>query len=62
MAPLLAEEVKETARRQEGRPHSPIRGDCIRICPIPHPPKQLPLRLKKIVEEASGLPEGPAKH
>jgi len=38
-------------RRREGRPNSPIRGDCVRVCPIPSMPKHLPDRLKHIVEE-----------
>jgi len=37
-------------RRQEGIPDSPIRGDCIRVCPVPSTPKHLPERLKKIVD------------
>jgi len=40
-------------RRREGRPHSPIRGDCVRVCPIPSMPKHLPDRLKEIVVEHS---------
>ncbi|MHC4480454.1 MAG: 4Fe-4S binding protein [Planctomycetota bacterium] len=36
-------------RRREGRPHSPIRGDCIRICPVPSVPRHLPDRLKPMV-------------
>jgi epoxyqueuosine reductase len=38
-------------RRREGKPHSPIRGDCVRVCPVPSMPKHLPERLKSIVEE-----------
>jgi epoxyqueuosine reductase len=38
-------------RRREGKPHSPIRGDCVRVCPVPSMPKHLPGRLKAIVEE-----------
>jgi epoxyqueuosine reductase QueG len=38
-------------RRREGRPHSPIRGDCARVCPVPSPPRHLPDRLVGIVEE-----------
>ena len=41
-------------RRREGRPDSPIRGDCVRICPVPCMPKHLPKRLKGIVEEQMG--------
>jgi epoxyqueuosine reductase QueG len=38
-------------RRREGKPHSPIRGDCVRVCPVPSMPKHLPERLQAIVEE-----------
>jgi len=38
-------------RRREGRPDSPVRGDCIRVCPVPQMPKHLPARLATIVEE-----------
>ncbi len=38
-------------RRREGKPHSPIRGDCVRVCPVPSMPKHLPDRLKVIVKE-----------
>jgi len=38
-------------RRREGKPHSPIRGDCVRVCPVPSMPKHLPERLRAIVEE-----------
>ncbi len=38
-------------RRREGRPDSPVRGDCVRVCPIPSPPKHLPERLKGIVND-----------
>lgn len=40
-------------RRREGNPHSPIRGDCIRVCPIPSTPSRMPKRLDQIVEQAS---------
>jgi epoxyqueuosine reductase QueG len=36
-------------RRREGKPHSPIRGDCARVCPVPSLPRHLPDRLKRIV-------------
>jgi epoxyqueuosine reductase QueG len=36
-------------RRREGKPHSPIRGDCIRVCPVPKTPAQLPERLQGMV-------------
>jgi epoxyqueuosine reductase QueG len=43
-------------RRREGRPHSPIRGDCVRVCPIPAMSGHLPRRLQNIVEnERSSL-------
>ena len=38
-------------RRRENKPDSPIRGDCVRICPVPYPSKHLPDRLKTIVEK-----------
>lgn len=41
-------------RRREGRPDSPIRGDCVRVCPVPRRPKRLPERLKAIVEAWEG--------
>jgi epoxyqueuosine reductase QueG len=37
-------------RRREGRPESPIRGDCARICPVPAPPRRLTERLEQIVD------------
>jgi epoxyqueuosine reductase QueG len=37
-------------RRREGKPHSPIRGDCIRVCPVPTKPRRLPQRLQGIVD------------
>jgi epoxyqueuosine reductase QueG len=37
-------------RRRVGKPHSPIRGDCVRVCPIPVLPKRLPTRLLRIVD------------
>lgn len=39
-------------RRREGIPDSPVRGDCIRVCPVPAMPKHLPERLKRLVREA----------
>lgn len=42
-------------RRREGKPHSPIRGDCARICPVPSMPKHLPERLKGILDEHKPL-------
>ena len=41
-------------RRREGKPHSPIRGDCIRICPVPALRTHLPERLSGIVSEWQG--------
>ncbi|KPK81714.1 MAG: hypothetical protein AMJ81_10375 [Phycisphaerae bacterium SM23_33] len=38
-------------RRREGRPDSPIRGDCARVCPVPRRPEHLPERLRRILEE-----------
>lgn len=38
-------------RRREGKPHSPIRGDCARVCPVPSMPTHLPERLEGIVKE-----------
>ena len=43
-------------RRRDGRPESPIRGDCVRICPIPARPKHLPQRLQRLAAE-HGWPE-----
>lgn len=37
-------------RRREDRPHSPIRGDCIRICPVPKAPTHVPQRLEGMLE------------
>ena len=37
-------------RRKEGKPHSPIRGDCARICPVPIVRERLPKRLQGMVE------------
>jgi epoxyqueuosine reductase len=41
-------------RRKEGKPHSPIRGDCARVCPIPSLPRHLPDRLARMVEDWKG--------
>jgi len=38
-------------RRREGRPDSPVRGDCLRVCPVPRKPKHLTQRLQAIFEE-----------
>jgi len=37
-------------RRREGRPDSPVRGDCVRVCPVPRKSKHLTDRLKRIFE------------
>ncbi len=37
-------------RRREGRPEAPVRGDCIRICPVPHERPDLPERLRRLME------------
>ena len=42
-------------RRRDGKPHSPIRGDCIRVCPLPSAPDHLPERLKSIVDSHSNI-------
>ncbi|UCH35219.1 MAG: epoxyqueuosine reductase [Armatimonadota bacterium] len=39
--------------RRRDRADAPIRGDCVRICPIPRPPKHLPARLREIVERSN---------
>lgn len=38
-------------RRREGRPDSPVRGDCLRVCPVPREPRHLPKRLQAMLEE-----------
>ena len=38
-------------RRREGRPDSPVRGDCVRVCPLPGKPKHLTQRLEAIYDE-----------
>ncbi len=37
-------------RRRDGKPHSPIRGDCIRVCPVPKAPTHLSRRLKALLD------------
>ena len=37
-------------RRRDGRPDSPVRADCVRVCPVPRKSKHLTDRLKRIVE------------
>jgi len=36
-------------RRREGRPDSPIRGDCLRVCPVPRPRPDLPEHLQRMI-------------
>ncbi len=44
-------------RRRDGIPDSPIRGDCVRVCPVPSKPKHLTKRLEEIWErEAPDIP------
>jgi len=43
-------------RRRDNRPDSPIRGDCLRICPVPAPPRHLTERLRQLVDD-HGWPE-----
>jgi ferredoxin len=38
-------------RRREGRPDSPVRGDCIRVCPVPRRPRRLPRRLEQMMQD-----------
>ncbi len=38
-------------RRRDGRPDSPVRGDCVRICPVPREPKRLPDRLNGMLAD-----------
>jgi len=38
-------------RRRDGIPDSPVRGDCMRVCPLPREPRHLPKRLAKMMEE-----------
>lgn len=45
-------------RRREGKPDSPIRGDCARICPVPRPPRHLPERLKEMCEQSQSETAG----
>ena len=42
-------------RRREGKPDSPIRGDCLRVCPVPAAPEHLPDRLRRIVDEQNAV-------
>src|SRR5574340_121716 len=39
-------------RRRENRPDSPVRGDCLRICPVPHRPKHLSARLEAMLKDS----------
>ena len=45
-------------RRRDGIPDSPVRGDCIRVCPVPSVPKNLTDRLQGIY---AGHPSSPEK-
>lgn len=36
-------------RRREGRPDSPVRGDCVRVCPVGARSARLPPRLEEII-------------
>ena len=38
-------------RRREGRPDSPVRGDCLRVCPVPRKPRHLTSRLTAIFDQ-----------
>jgi len=42
-------------RRREGKHDAPVRGDCVRICPIPKPRRGLPERLKRLMEEGADV-------
>jgi len=41
-------------RRRDDKPESPIRGDCVRVCPVPKLSPHLPQRLQGIVAEWKG--------
>ena len=48
--------------RTDGRSDFPIRGDCLRICPVPKRPKRIPKRLKEIRDaELGGKPDKSAE-
>jgi epoxyqueuosine reductase QueG len=38
-------------RRRDGRPDSPVRGDCLRVCPVPRKPRHLTRRLTALYED-----------
>lgn len=38
-------------RRRDGLPDSPVRGDCLRICPIPRVPRHLTPRMQQLVDQ-----------
>lgn len=40
-------------RRRQEHPTSPVRGDCIRVCPIPNPRPHLPEHLEKMIGDRS---------
>ena len=41
-------------RRRDGIPDSPVRGDCLRVCPLPDIPRHLPKRLQTMMDEWQG--------
>jgi epoxyqueuosine reductase QueG len=46
-------------RRRDGIPDSPVRGDCMRVCPLPREPRHLPKRLRAMMDEwKAGREEG----
>lgn len=38
-------------RRREDRPDSPVRGDCVRVCPVGGRSEHLPERLRRIIDD-----------
>lgn len=42
---------RQCRRRRDGLPDSPVRGDCMRVCPVPREPRHLPKRLQAMMEE-----------
>ncbi len=38
-------------RRREGRPHAPVRGDCVRVCPVPEEPTHVPEHLEALLRD-----------
>ena len=41
-------------RRRDGVPDSPVRGDCVRVCPVPKESRHLPRRLRAMLAEWHG--------